>query len=175
MLIDSTYFIGQLNIPNKDQLPIQALLNEVIEQREPEYLQGLLGYGFYKEIKEAEESSVYDQKWVDLFEGVEYTVDGKLRKWQGLAKANQISPIACYVYLHYLNKTETITTGVGEVRADAENASIGWAVRKKVEAWNKMVDINHALICYLEARSNVYGEFEVTNHELLRKRNLWGI
>lgn len=175
MLIDSTYFVGELNIPNKNQPPIQALLNDLIEQREPEYLQGLLGYGFYKEIKEAVESSSTDQKWIDLFSGTEYTVNSKTRFWPGLASEDSISPVACYVYLYYLEKTETITMGVGEVKPDAENSSVGWAVKKKVRAWNQMVDINHSLICYLEARSDVYGDFEVTNHELLRKRNMWGI
>lgn len=85
MLIDRTYFIGELNIPNTDTVAIGELVDWFIENYETEFLEKVLGYDLYKALKAGLIAPVVDQKWTDLIEGVEYTsLSGKLTFWKGL-------------------------------------------------------------------------------------------
>lgn len=85
MLIDRTYFVGELAIPNVNQPATGSLLDWFISKYEPEFLEKALGYSAYKALVESYQSGTPAQKWVDLVQGVEYTGRcGTLRKWKGL-------------------------------------------------------------------------------------------
>lgn len=84
-LIDRTYFVGELNIPNTNQAAIGSAVDLFIEQYEDQFLREVLGYTLYKELKAGLHVVPVAQKWTDLIVGVEYTdLANKTRKWQGL-------------------------------------------------------------------------------------------
>jgi hypothetical protein len=84
-LIDRTYFVGELNIPNTSQAAIGSAVDLFIEQYEDQFLNEVLGYTLYKALKAGLQIVPVAQKWNDLIEGVEYTdLAGKTRKWKGL-------------------------------------------------------------------------------------------
>jgi hypothetical protein len=85
MLIDRTYFIGELNIPNTSKPEIGGLVDWFIEKYEEKFLTEVLGYELYKAFKAGLQSVTVDQKWTDLIEGVEYTnTQSKTAFWRGL-------------------------------------------------------------------------------------------
>lgn len=84
-LIDRSYFVGNINIPNTDRPEIQERLDLFIETYEAELLPDLLGYSLYKAFTQGLQGAPIEQKWTDLLEGVEYTnQSNRLAKWRGL-------------------------------------------------------------------------------------------
>lgn len=84
-LIDRTYFVGELNIPNTSQAAIGSAVDLFIEEYEDQFLNDVLGYTLYKALKAGLQIVPIAQKWTDLIEGVEYTdLANKTRKWKGL-------------------------------------------------------------------------------------------
>lgn len=84
MLIDRTYFVGELNIPNTSQAAIGSLTDLFIEKYEEEWLREVLGYTLNKAFKAGLQVIPVAQKWTDLIEGVEYTHNSKTKFWKGL-------------------------------------------------------------------------------------------
>ena len=112
-LIDRTYFTGMLSIAqsegqNKD------LLNYYIAQYEPDFMTRYLGYAFYQLV--ITESSA---RMTAFKTGTTYTYEGVTHRWNGLAyiiDANtRFSPIANYVYWHYIGENATHIGGVGQL------------------------------------------------------------
>lgn len=84
-LIDRTYFVGELNIPNTNQAAIGSAVDLFIEQYEDQFLNEVLGYTLSKALKAGLQVAPVAQKWTDLIEGVEYTdLANKTRFWKGL-------------------------------------------------------------------------------------------
>jgi hypothetical protein len=84
-LIDRTYFVGELNIPNTNQVAIGSAVDLFIEQYEDQFLNEVLGYTLYKALKAGLQVVPVAQKWTDLIEGVEYTDNNsKTKFWKGL-------------------------------------------------------------------------------------------
>lgn len=82
MLIDKSYFEGDLKIPYNEIT--QERLEFFIQKYEEELLRDLLGYDLFKQFMSGLEDSAVDPKWNDLLLGAEYTWYGKLKKWDGL-------------------------------------------------------------------------------------------
>lgn len=157
MIIDSTYFFGEISIPNINQEPIEAYVDELIGSKEPVYLHEVLGYRLSKELLEAAESSSQDEKWVDLLKGKEYEFNGVLTKWQGLAPDSKVSPIAYYIFDQYIRLNESNTSGIGEVASNAENSTRIQPIAKTCVTWNTMVRMNWELYKFLTTYKDVYG------------------
>ena len=84
-LIDRTYFVGELNIPNTNQAAIGSAVDLFIEQYEEKLLNDVLGYTLNKALKAGLQEVPVAQKWTDLIEGVEYTdINSKTKLWKGL-------------------------------------------------------------------------------------------
>jgi hypothetical protein len=85
-LIDRTYFIGNdIVISNVQSTIVGEQVDCMIEDREPELLESVLGYTLYKAFKAGLLETTIEQKWVDLLQGVEYTSsNGKVRMWKGI-------------------------------------------------------------------------------------------
>lgn len=84
-LIDRTYFVVELNIPNTSQVAIGSAVDLFIEQYEDQFLNEVLGYTLSKALKAGLQVAPIAQKWTDLIEGVEYTdLASKTRFWKGL-------------------------------------------------------------------------------------------
>jgi hypothetical protein len=163
MLIDRTYFVGELNIPNASQAAISSQLSLFIQKYEEKFLRDVLGYSLYKAFSAAWPST--DQKWVDLVEGVEYTSAGKTKFWRGLVDAVSgdvsfdTSPIANYVYYWYQRNNHTQTATTSEVKPANENATVASPAVKMVKAWNEMSTWICELVDYLDAKKDDYTEW----------------
>lgn len=140
MLIDSTYFNGEINIPNLDSVAVLQRVNWLIEIHEPRFLKELLGYGFYKLFIAGVTAN--EQRYKDIRDGVDY-IDSYSRqnRWRGLLDKTtntNMSPIANYVYYHYERSIATQSTGIGEVETVPVGAKSAAASEKMVLAWNEM-------------------------------------
>lgn len=155
MLIDISYFFGDIQIGQLSEQSVQDTLNLFISQYEPKILERLLGYATYKQL------TGLDQKWTDLKTGVEYTDEnGRLQKWNGLYNATtKVSLIAYYVYCQYMENQLTATGGAGEGKVQMQNSIAVSAGRKIQKAWNLMVKQNRQLYCFLNAKKDVYPEW----------------
>ena len=84
MLIDTSYFFGDILIGQLSEQSVQDKVNWFINQYEPEILRGLLGYETYNKFMIGLAQGSIEAKWMDLLSGAEYTDQGILRKWDGL-------------------------------------------------------------------------------------------
>ena len=155
-LIDYTYFIGEINVPNvSQQTDVLSKLNHFIGKYEKDILIKLLGYTLYKAFTSGLEDVSPAQKWLDIRDGKEYqiTKDGKeyTVKWNGLINSDKQSLIANYVYYHIILDELTFNTGLGIASPNQENADKSLAFNKMSSAFNGFVDL------YGNKASNQYG------------------
>lgn len=160
MLISKEYFVGELYIegaaggaipPATAQL-IGVQLESTIQRREKEYLRMFLG-NLYDEFilflyaEDIDEASPFYKLY-------DYFVD-------------RLSPIAYYVYFHYVRSVNSSQTATGTYRdKSAVNSR-----EKLVMAWNSMVDINREIHEYLKVTFPQY----YPNCNLLSYINTLGI
>jgi hypothetical protein len=161
VIIDYTYFTGNLTIAQLSQSEVVADLNILIEREEPAYLKKLLGLGFYRAFEAGiDPISGADQRWLDILQGVEYEYNGTDYEWIGLENSQKQSPIANYIYTKYLEKEVVQSTGIGQVKPATENGSLASITPKVVRAWNEMVDWEYALIRFLHENAAIYPEWK---------------
>lgn len=160
-LIDHTFFIGNINLPNTNQPYVQDRVNGLITHHEPALLVDLLGYQLYKNFIAELAVLPTPATWAtDLLNGKEYTYEGKLIKWMGLKTSDKQSIIANYVYYHYQREEATQSTAVGQSVTKAENAVRISPVDKQCSAWNEMVKWVFDLVRYLETNEVDYPLFK---------------
>lgn len=86
--IDASYFVGELSIPNSDEVPVLERINLFIQKYEPVFLQKLMGYPLYKAFVtgiNVTAPATPDIRWLNILYGSEYTDrQGQLAKWKGL-------------------------------------------------------------------------------------------
>lgn len=148
-LIDTTYFVRDINVPLSSNNALNETFTNAIARYEDEILKALLGYTLWKQFKDGLEETSPAQKWLDLRDGAEfsYTLFGHTisTKWNGLVNDDKISLIAYYVYYKHRANTETFYTGLGEKKAKGENSIAVSPVHKLVWAYNSMIDLYGAL------------------------------
>lgn len=172
-LIDVTYFVGPLNIPNTTETTeVANEVNWFINKYEPEFLQKALGYPLYKAYLADKDA----QRFKDIIEGVEYTdIYGNVAKWSGLietvspavpasgdtpAKAAQKqSVIANYVYYWWKRNNTTQSTGIGEVRPEGDNSQTVSPRQKMISSLNAIHYKVEELVSFLEAKQDSYTEW----------------
>lgn len=163
-LIDHTYFIGELNIPDTGKENVQEWLSVFISKYEPELLQAILGYALYKAFKVGLTVTPIEARWTALRDGKEYTsTNGHLRKWPGLIVVDGLSkrsPIANYVYFHWSRDKVSRTTATGEVKDNSEGSTGVSAQYKQKNAWNEMAYWISELIVFLNANEATYPEWK---------------
>lgn len=166
MLIDRTYFVGELNIPNTSNAAVGSLVDLFIGKYEKQWLDEVLGYSLSKAFKTGWAEPVPDSKWFDLVDGVEYTdTYGKTKYWRGLVSAVSgnvsfdLSPIANFVYYWYMRNNHTQTASTGETKGKHENADTASMAVKLTRAWNEMSAWVCELVDYLNAREDDYTEW----------------
>lgn len=133
------YFIDpDINIPNPSS--VETGLNRYIDIYEKQILELALGYQLYKEFKTAL-AGTPAQKWIDLRDGKDYTVDGSLVHWNGLVNAEKISLIAYYVFFNWYKDKTRLKSSSGTVLAKHDN---GKGVNPRIElvnAFNKCFEL----------------------------------
>lgn len=75
-LIDQSYFVGYLTIPQLGQPAVSAALNIFIQQQEPIILQAALGYELWEDFVDGLSQPSIDQKWLNLRDGVTFDQTG---------------------------------------------------------------------------------------------------
>jgi hypothetical protein len=181
MLIDDTYFVGEILIAGLGYPPVQEALGTFIAKREPEYLKAVLGYGFYKVFSSGINNGQPEDRWNDLVNGSDYTDKcGMLREWTGLVNDGKQSPIANYVYYWFQRDNVTFTSTVGEMEGQSENATSVSPAYKMCRAYNEMVDQTEVLHDFLMNKKDgdgnlVYPEFKIKESECFQKINMFNI
>src|SRR3954471_2443196 len=103
-LIDKTYFVGEINIPDTDNPAVEERLNFFIAKYEEEFLKTVLGYSLWSSYTTGiAVTPTPDVIWTNLRDGVEYLVSEKTYKYRGLYNPTlKLSPIANYVYYWWM-------------------------------------------------------------------------
>lgn len=175
MLIDKSYFIGELNIPNVDYLDGESMLTDLLQDTEPKFLQSLMGYDLFKQFTAGILVDPMLQKWADIKNGVEFSgFDGRLKNWKGLVNDDKKSPLAYYTFYQYMKRTVTQTAAMGEVRTKNENSELVAPAPKMARIWNQMVEQNILLREFLNVNYATYGDYG-SDYNLVRKINPYNL
>lgn len=123
--IDSTFFVGQISIPNVSD-PNGLNIDTYIEKGCYLFLQSILGAKLFNELKENLDSernlkADADQKWKDLFFGKQYGDKVFLGLIQEEVTYSQ-SVMADYVFTYWLKNSLSKITGIGNVALEGKNA-----------------------------------------------------
>lgn len=91
------------------------------------------------------------------------------------SSGNAPSPLAAYVYYHYMRDLQTQTSGIGEVKPYAQNAMMVSANQKMVDAWNIMSRQLENLYEYLNLNNdNLYPQWNYgANSEMIGAPCYW--
>ena len=151
-LIDETYFVMDLNVPNKVQsldIPVdEKPLEFYIDKYARQLLQNALGNVLFDELDDyvdgVELKEDTPEKWSDLVNGKSYTYNDKDYKWKGLIfteGAFKGSLLANYSFYHWhINKISRMS-GLGEVKGNAVNSVNVNSTRKSVKVWNDYLEM----------------------------------
>jgi len=154
-LIDTTFFVGEINIPNTSKPEVAESLELFIAKYEEELLLKLLGYELYKAYKD----DPSERRFTDLVSGT--------KEWRGLVYA--ISPtvdgslIAYYVYTWWLKDKHVWNSGVGTVRAKGDATEVMPISLKMTEVWNMFSHQVTEFCTFMEVNKVDYPEWSNVN------------
>jgi|SRR5690554_5825512 len=150
-LIDETYFVGDLVIPQGGGIDVPSTDNNIklwIDRYSRELLRDALGNALFDEldsqISNGELDAGADVKWGNLVNGCTYTYNDRQYNWRGLIFKDgdfKMSILAYYVYHHWHQAQVTRMSGVGEVRGNAVNSTNADSTYRTVRVWNTFVDL----------------------------------
>lgn len=151
MITDYTYYLlGEYEIPNVkdisaepvDAPSVKSELEVFIDRCERDVLLDAFGPTLYNQLKTANDDLPNAaQKWKDLVDGADYTLDGKTYRWDGLKGYEKNSLLAAYVFCKYLKNDDGRYTTVGIVKNKAKNANVVSPMRKYLTAWNNFLNL----------------------------------
>lgn len=161
-LIDITYFYGEINIAQIDNVAVSSTVTDFIKKYEPKCLKQLLGVGFELLFQEniLPISGDMDARWRDLLYGTTYKYCGRTYQWMGFINEDKESLLANYIYYWWVRKEVQQTTGMGQVKPSGENGNITSSQNTSIRAWNEMVEWAHSLVLYLDAHRDLYPEWK---------------
>lgn len=167
MLINQTYFVGEILVPNLTGVgPIPAgnveELTRFISKYEPEFLDEVLGPDLSAAFQTGISAETPDQRWVDL----------KIRL---VNETHKLSPIAGYVYYHYFRDRLSTSSGLGEIESTAENANVVLNTDKMARAYNDAVRKGRAVFEWVQSNASTYPELDPTHYYNLSPVNTFGI
>jgi hypothetical protein len=149
MIIDGSYFTGLLSLGiiwdiDDDSITRKAgrdNLQSYIDLYERRFLRMVLGKSMSREF-------------------IEYLLSGKndIDKWERLKdklSSKGYSPIANYVYFHYVRRCGVVQTPVGTVYASDDKKADPNPLL--ISAWNNMVQMNEDLYDFLESNKEYNG------------------
>lgn len=155
MIIDSSYFTsGELKIENvlspenvheRADIAVTDDLNSYIRTYTPIYLEKILGC----------------ELSADLIAYINRTESEPIDKWEEIKKrltVKTVSPLACYIYFHYVRSHQTSVTGVGVTMNNSDNKVVNPS-QKLITAWNLMVNSNIKLINFIQSNNANYPGF----------------
>lgn len=144
MLIDASYFIGELDIPNTDTLPVQENLAIFINKYERKFLRTILGNVLYAQYIAGLTEDPVDPKWTAL--------QDQLRD-----VTTKVSPISNYIYFFFVRDKTIYNSGTGTQQAEGENSTKADSKIKTVRAWNEMNELSFEIHKFLKTNISIYG------------------
>ena len=162
MIIDNTYFKGELYIPHAkpgitdDVTEVDGAIINFIDEYVVECLIKSLGYDLYSEfsavLDKAKPNGLTDgteEKWNQLLNGFSYIdpISSKTVAWRGIRYKSiatgdyNKSFLANYVYYFYEKNDYITRSDAGHQILKATNAENVLPNEKVTRAWNKMVDM----------------------------------
>jgi hypothetical protein len=155
MIINSSYFQGNLKVPNtqdaltplSDRRGNEVNLGEYIIRYETQIMIYALGNALYSSFIDSFETNGdvktgAEQRWKDFINGVDYTIDGTDKVWKGLRYLEgglNYSLIAYYVYSKFLPDIST-TFGAPGIQKNNAKASRGYSsIPKTADIWNEFL------------------------------------
>lgn len=144
MIIDSTYFIGEINIAQLGQPHVVENLQIFIDKYEKKYLQKVLGKELTDLFLAGLKENPVIERWTNLLDK--------------LQSDDKISPIANFIYYHYCLSEHTFRGGYGDQLPKAENSEVITPNYKIVKAWNEMIELTNDLVKWVKD-SNDYPEY----------------
>lgn len=163
-VINGEDFKREFSIPNTDEMNSKTLveLNSFIGEVPRLLLRRALGAVNVADFESylvdglfPDDTTGIPQKWINLVNGVTYTVDDVDYVWDGLLPSFGFSILVKATYHNWLTKNITYLSGVGEVQAEAKNAKSANSTQRLVELWNEFVGNYQGSLCHT-AISNVY-------------------
>lgn len=163
MMLDASYFVGDLYLPNiraNSAAPgVAGVLDAVgsasldyyIEKYEAEFLVRLLGRDLADAFRAGLTEEPVRKEWRALRDKI-YRKEGRY----------PYSPAAGYVYYWIMRDGATQTTRNGEVRAEQDYARIASPARKMVDAWNRMIPYVLDVRAYIEGHAEDYRPYGYT-------------
>lgn len=148
MLIDKTYFQGDISIPNLQEVQHENdLVQILIESKSYSLLESVLGrdnvLGLQANLDvNGKLKPDTDQKWKDLVNGKSYTENDQKFYFKGLVQEGSLyktSMIADFVFTEWLRETRSQQTEIGEVVVSGQNAVNVNSTSKLVTVWNRFV------------------------------------
>lgn len=189
-LIDKTFFIADINLPNLDNTGLDETLNAFIARYQEEVLTDLLGHTIAAEVLAAYNASVA-QAPVPLPDNINRLLNGDVYtpvnglepvKWQGLINTTaKRSLIAYIVYFYFTRQQATHTGSIGEAKIKGEKSKPVSPVYKQVSAWNNAASWVIDFLLYMEVKYKVdfpnWQYYERTRHALrtYKRTNVFGI
>jgi hypothetical protein len=162
-ITDLTYYKAELLIPHAQSsvsdtaTGVIVELNQFITQYEREALIKTLGYTLYSEFAEQFDVSATDkwtikdaaaQKWKDLLNGLEYTINGDTVNYRGMIFTEPFSGttlnrsfIAYYIYYNYLNDDMEKYQGTGINELASKNATRTSPIPKSIRSWRRFYEL----------------------------------
>ena len=166
-IIDDTYFQApKREIPNLDEADSKSFaeLQLLIDEKCRLLLQGFLTVEQFNEFDSYLVDGIFPvdaqpdellpnyvpQKWIDLVNGVTYTVNDIPLKWNGLIYTKGTykgSLLADYVYYHWLIENVSYMTGVGDAKGNPKGANLVNPTQRVVNVWNDFVFAYQGYAC----------------------------
>lgn len=180
MFLDSTYFQGELHIPNLrlwsgNPSGVAAVVNQAVAENTLEWFIGkyereclslILGcrlYGRFIAGLEDEAGEGYED-WVALKDRI------FVKRWR-----YGFSPVANYVYFFLMRSSRSQTTASGEVKVKIDNTTIVSDSAKLIKAWNDMGSMIEEIHAFINANTEKYGKPEDVSHSWFKPVNSFGI
>lgn len=148
LYIDTTYFIKKLSIPNIVEPSSDAAIELAIDidRYVSQFLKQTLGNILFEELKintiDGELIPLAPQKWVNLVDGCNYTIDNNVYTWQGLRYSEgafKVSLLANYVYLNQFQFTNN--SMIGQIINVSKNAISQNPTEHLIDIWNEFVQM----------------------------------
>jgi len=150
-LIDITFFVGEINIPNTSKPEIAESLELFIAKYEPEFIRKLFGNEMYASYLNAPT----DPRFTEIINGKD--------NWRGLvypiSDSVDGSPIANYIYTMWLKDKHVWNSGVGTVRSKGDGTEVMPISFKMTEMWNQMSRQIVEFQTFMSDKSEIYPDY----------------
>lgn len=175
MIINTSYFFGDLYIAQITETSVANTVNKYIQKYEPQFLQRVFGYEMAKNIETSYPDILNGKEFYNVYNA------NRLDKWLGLkvdlGGGKFASVIANYVYAKYMEDNMSFSTGSGEKIIEQQTSQTVSPSVKIIRAWNEMVDQLNVLVQFMMSDRVTYAAYSTSysDRSLFRKTNPLGI